>query len=85
MKIKEKISMLLRPLLLAMILISLEALMLFSCQKDECVNTDDIEETSGTPDERNDLAAFLDPLAGRMTNAIFAGCKYNSPAPTPIS
>jgi hypothetical protein len=44
-------------------LIGLEALMLFSCQKEAGVNTDDIEETCETPDERSDLAAFLDPLS----------------------
>lgn len=64
MNATEKITMLLRPLTLAMILIGLEALFLFSCQKEENVNTDDIEEISDTPDEKNDLVAFLDPLAG---------------------
>src|SRR5574342_201639 len=64
MKTSEKIFLVLRPLTLAMVLISLEAIMLFSCQKDENVNTDDVEETSDTPDERTDLIAFLDPVAG---------------------
>lgn len=56
--------MVLRPMALATILIGLEALLLFSCQKDENVNVDDIEETCDLPDEKNDLVAFLNPLDG---------------------
>lgn len=58
--------MVLRPLILATILIGLEALMLFSCQKDESTYTDDIEESCDTLDERDDLVAFLDPSAGTL-------------------
>lgn len=64
MKSIEKISLVLRPLTLATLLIGLEALMLFSCQKEASVNTDDLEELNDTPDQKNDLVAFLDPLAG---------------------